>query len=295
MIRTLGRLAAAAGLVLAGGLTLPGGAADAAACSGSSGVTVVIDYGSSSSTLCAPDSSSAIRALTAVANVTYPPQYQGTVVCQINSVPAQTCNRMPPSSAYWAFFHASRGGSWTYSSSGVAEYDPPSGSVVGFAFGSGGAPSTAPPAATPVPKPSPRPSPSSTPKPSSSTPSTPRATSPRATGTGGGGTGGSHTGTGAPTPRSTSGATTPGAPASTGKAATTATKAKPGASATTTTASTETPGGGQASPSSDEQTAQAAQAAEDSGSPTSLFAGLGLVGVVGAGAAYLTLRRRAHG
>jgi LPXTG-motif cell wall-anchored protein len=31
----------------------------------------------------------------------------------------------------------------------------------------------------------------------------------------------------------------------------------------------------------------------DSGSPTTLLAGLGLVGLVGAGAAYLALRRRA--
>ena len=33
----------------------------------------------------------------------------------------------------------------------------------------------------------------------------------------------------------------------------------------------------------------------DSGSPTTLLAGLGLVGLVGAGAAYLAVRRRATG
>ena len=49
-MRRLGRFLAAAGLAVAGGLALPGGAAQVAACSGSTGVTVVIDYGSSSTT-----------------------------------------------------------------------------------------------------------------------------------------------------------------------------------------------------------------------------------------------------
>jgi hypothetical protein len=305
VIRTLGRLAAAAGLVVAGGLTLPGGAAEAAACSGSTGVTVVIDYGSSSSTLCALDSSSAIKVLTSVASVTYPPMYQGTVVCQINSVPAQPCQRMPPSSAYWAFFHASRGGSWTYSSSGVAEYDPAPGTVIGFAFGSGGAPSSAPPApiASSTPKPSPSPSASSTPRPSSSASSTPRPTTPRSTTTGGTGGGSASGGASAGTPRSTSGATATGSTSPTGrtgagvKGGTGSTKAKPKPSkvGATTSAGAATTTAGEPSPTTDDTAPQASAASEDTGSPTSLFAGLGLVGVVGAGAAYLAVRRRAHG
>lgn len=294
MIRTLARLAAAAGLVVAGGLTLPGGAAQAAACSGTTGVTVVIDYGSSSDTLCAADSSSAIRVLTSVASVTYPPQYQGTVVCQINDVPAQSCPRMPPGNAYWAFFHAPRGGSWTYSTSGVASYDPAPGTVIGFAFGSGGAPSSAPPA--PSSTSTPKPSPSPTPKPSSSTSSTPRSTPPRPTSTGGGTPSGGAT---APQARSTS-ATSAGSGASTHGSGTTGTATRPATTRATTSATT-TPGqptataGEQPSPSGDDQAPQAANATDDSGSPTSLFAGLGLVGLVGAGAAYLTIRRRAHG
>jgi hypothetical protein len=43
-----------------------------------------------------------------------------------------------------------------------------------------------------------------------------------------------------------------------------------------------------------ETTAAASPAADGSGSPTTLLAGLGLVGLVGAGAAYLAVRRRAH-
>lgn len=274
-MRRLGRFLAAAGLAVAGGLALPGGAAQAAACSGTTGVTVVIDYGSTSSTLCGPDASSAIRVLTSVANVTYPPQYQGTVVCQINSVPSQPCTRMPPQNAYWAFFHATRGGSWVYSSSGVAEYDPPAGTVIGFAFGSGGAPSSPPPAAAP--KPSPRPSPSST----SSTPrSTGTSSTPRATSSS------------RPSTRTTvlpNGTTATVAATPKAKASTTTRPATTTTTSSATTTTTEPSASG-----STEQTAAATagEPTSGSGSPATLLAGVGLVTLVGAAAAYLALRRR---
>ncbi|MFC8503681.1 hypothetical protein ACFUC1_15070 [Pedococcus sp. NPDC057267] len=279
-MRHLGRFLAAAGLVVAGGLALPGGAAQAAACSGTTGVTVVIDYGSSSSTLCGPDASSAIRVLTSVASVTYPPQYPGTVVCQINDVPSQPCTRMPPSSAYWAFFHATRGGSWVYSSSGVAEYDPPPGSVIGFAFGSGGAPSSPPPAAAP--KPSPTPSPSST------------SSTPRSTGT-------------SSTPGSTGSSSRPSSPTtvlpngSTATVSATArtqapTASRPSTATTTSSASATTTTTAPPASGSTEQTAAATagEPTSGSGSPATLLAGVGLVTLVGAAAAYLALRRRAQ-
>ena len=101
--------------------------ASAAACSGTTGVTVVVDTGSSISTKCASgDPSSALKALTSAGfSVTYPQQYPGSVVCRINGYPASDpCVRMPPGDAYWAFFHAKRGGSWAYSSSGVASVQP---------------------------------------------------------------------------------------------------------------------------------------------------------------------------
>ena len=79
--------------------------------------------------------------------------------------------RMPPASAYWGFFHAPRGGSWTYSSSGVASYSPPAGSVIGFRFGSGQQPRTAPPA-PPRPAPKPTTKPTTTPKPTTPKPTT---------------------------------------------------------------------------------------------------------------------------
>ena len=132
--------------------------ASAAACSGTSGVTVVVDTGGSISTRCASgDPSSALKALTAVGfSVTYPQQFPGSVVCRINGYPASDpCVRMPAGDAYWAFFHAKRGGSWVYSSNGVASYNPAPGTVVGFRFGSGQQPRIAPPAPTKTSAPAP--------------------------------------------------------------------------------------------------------------------------------------------
>jgi hypothetical protein len=146
-VRRVASTAAAFGLALAG-LVMTSAPASAAACSGTSGVTVVVDTGGSVSTRCASgDPSSALRALTAAGfSVTYPQQYPGSVVCRINGFPdSDPCVRMPPADAYWAFFHARRGGAWTYSSSGVSSHDPAPGTVVGFRFGSGQAPRVAPP------------------------------------------------------------------------------------------------------------------------------------------------------
>ena len=277
-MRLVTRLVAAAGLVIAGGLTLPGGAAQAAACTNTTGVTVVVDYGSTSNTYCAADASSAGAVLDSVTDVAYVPMYGNGVVCKINSVPSnQTCQRMPPSSAYWAFWHAPRGGSWTYSSSGVADYNPAAGSVIGFAFGSGGAPSSAPPAAAPAPAPKP------SPKPSPSTSSSKPATKPKPAGTT------PATPSGSSTSRSTPvGGTAPGSSAS----------ATPGAKPSATTAppnDSTTTGSVTVSPSGSTGPGKTTAAADspDSGTPMTLLAGLGLVGLVGAGAAYLAVRRRA--
>ena len=89
---------------------------------------------------------------------------------------------MPPGDAYWAFFHAKRGGSWVYSSSGVASYDPAPGTVVGFRFGSGQKPRVAPPDPTKTSAPAPTAT-TSKPKPTTSKPrpttSAPKATTPK--------------------------------------------------------------------------------------------------------------------
>ena len=279
-MRLLGRLLAVVGLVAAGGLILPGGAAQAAACSGTSGVTVVIDYGSTSRTVCASDASSAGAVLASVAPVEYVAMYGKGVVCKISGVPSsQTCQRMPPTSAYWAFFHAKRGGSWIYSSEGVAAYDPAPGTVIGFAFGSGGTPSSPPPAAVAAPKPTPKPSPSSsspTRRASGNSPAAPRTTS-------------------ATTPRGSTSVrpqgTTGTAPSKPTTSSTTSTSAAPATSATATGPDGTTTQGGESTGA----TAAAAATTDSNGSTGTLVAGIGLVTLVGAGAAYLAVRRRAHG
>ena len=183
-VARLAGAAAASGLAIAG-LVVVAAPASAAACSGTTGVTVVVDTGSSISTKCASgDPSSARNALTTAGfSLTYPQQYPGSVVCRINGYPASDpCVRMPPGDAYWALFHAKRGGSWVYSSSGVASYDPAPGSVVGFRFGSGQQPRIAPPAATKTSTPTPTKT-TTKPKPTTSAPkpTAPKATTPRAT------------------------------------------------------------------------------------------------------------------
>ncbi|MEP6814325.1 MAG: hypothetical protein ABI873_02100 [Marmoricola sp.] len=160
-------------LLLAVPLVATGGTAQAAACSGSTGVTVVVQFPDGhTQTGCAPgDPSSGTSALTS-AGFSYTLVTGQAFVCQINSAPESTCARIPPANAYWAYFHAKRGGSWSYSSTGATSYDPAPGSVEGWRFGNGAKPSTAPPGAatpkpTPTPKPKPAPKPTTKPSPAS--------------------------------------------------------------------------------------------------------------------------------
>jgi hypothetical protein len=272
--------AAASGLALAG-LVAAAWPASAAACSGSTGVTVVVDTGGSTSTKCASgDPSSALSALKAAGfSVTYPQQYPGSVVCRINGYPASDpCVRMPPGDAYWAFFHAKRGGSWVYSSSGVATYDPAPGSVVGFRFGSGQQPGIAPPAATRTSAPAPTKT-TSTLKP---TPSAPRPTTPKPT-----------------APKVTAGSSTPAggtSPAGTGKGQASATPSASATASPSASPSTSASGSASASPSeaaSDLASAPTSADADDSGGPGTLLAGGALVALVAGGAGWAAWKRRA--
>ncbi len=287
LVARLAGAAAASGLALAG-LVVAAAPASAAACSGSSGVTVVVDTGGSISTRCASgDPGSALGALKAAGfSVEYPQQFPGSVVCRINGYPgSDPCVRMPPSSAYWAFFHAKRGGSWVYSSNGVASYNPAPGSVVGFRFGSGQKPGIAPPAApktsapaptktTPKPKPKPKP-PTTKPKPATTAP---KATSGSSSSTPAGKTAPSAGAKGSPT-RSRS--ATPSA------SATASASTSPSASATgTPTASpSETASDLAAAPTS-------ADANDGSSGPGTLIAGGALVALVAGGAGFAAWKRR---
>ena len=155
----------AALLVAAAGLAVAAPAAEAAACSGSSGVTVVVDFGSLGGgvqTGCAGgDPASGLAALSAAGHgYTFVPRQFG-LVCQIDGRP-NPCNGAP-TTAYWSYWHATRGGSWSYATAGAGGYNPQPGTVEGWAFGAGGRPGIAPPAAPapspPPPKPTTRPAP----------------------------------------------------------------------------------------------------------------------------------------
>lgn len=179
------RLAVAAAVVAAGGVAGSASPASAAACSGTSGVTVVVDYGGTESIRCASgDPTSGFDALARAGfSVTRVQQFP-SAVCRINGYPASDpCVQMPPSNAYWSYWHAKRGGSWSYYSLGPASSDPAPGTVEGWAFGAGAPPSVAPPAPTATPSsssstsPKPRTTSSSSPTPSAGTSPHPSTTS----------------------------------------------------------------------------------------------------------------------
>lgn len=156
-------LLAAAVLAVAG--AVPAVPAHAAACEQGAGVTVVVDFaalGGGVDTDCAAgDPGSGIEALRAAGHEpTRAAQQPGYFVCRIDGVPADDpCQRASPADAYWSYWTARPGGSWTYSNTGPADRDPAPGSVEGWAFGAGDPPSVAPPreqaAAAPAPSPSP--------------------------------------------------------------------------------------------------------------------------------------------
>lgn len=150
--RCAGGLAA---LVLAtAGVTVAGSPpAHAAACTGTSGVTVVVDFGAfggSADVECAlGDPASGVEALQGAGfSVTGTVRWGLAFVCRIDGLPTpatEPCFQTPPANAYWSYWYAQPGGTWTYSSQGAAFRDPAPGTVEGWAFGSGSAPSIPPP------------------------------------------------------------------------------------------------------------------------------------------------------
>src|SRR5207253_9152237 len=100
---------------------------------------------------CAPgDPASGLAALRGAGfTPTRAAQEPGYFLCRINGKPANDpCERTSPANAYWSYWHAKPGGTWTYSSLGPADYDPKPGTVEGWAFGAGKPPSSPPPTAT---------------------------------------------------------------------------------------------------------------------------------------------------
>lgn len=127
--------------LLTGSAVVAPAPASAAPCSGTEGVTVVVQAGNSATTACAPgDPDSGTDALASAGFSVEQVQSQPGVVCTIDEQPATSCVRMPPADEYWAFYHADAGDTaWTYSRVSIAEYDPEPGASVGFRLGDGSA------------------------------------------------------------------------------------------------------------------------------------------------------------
>jgi len=117
------------------------------ACHGSKGVTEVVDFtklGGSVEVHCDYGTPKTGLAALTGAGFTYSfvPKIPG-FICRIDKLP-NPCNGAP-AKAYWGYFHAKAHGTWKFSNKGAGSYDPPQGTVEGWAFGSGQKPSIAPP------------------------------------------------------------------------------------------------------------------------------------------------------
>ncbi len=158
-------IAAALGL-LAGAVAMPG-VPVATAAEDCAGVWVVVDAreaGGPVTTRCvAGDPGSGFEALRGAGHTySFVPRIPG-MVCVLDGRP-DPCNGAP-ADAYWSYWHAEVGGSWTYATRGAAERDPDPGGVEGWAFGAGDPPSVPPPSAPAEPTPAPEPEPTPAPQP----------------------------------------------------------------------------------------------------------------------------------
>jgi hypothetical protein len=152
------RRALLAVVLLAAALVAPGLAAPASAgvvsgaCTTSKGVTVVVNFGSlggGTQVKCntsATASTSGYTAMNAVGFVTKGTAHDGEgFICRINNKPSPTqeqCIKTPPATAYWSYWHAANGGSWTYSSLGAMSHKVEAGGFEGWSFGNGNTPPT---------------------------------------------------------------------------------------------------------------------------------------------------------
>jgi hypothetical protein len=122
----------------------PGGAAAASDCSGTAGVTVIVDFthfGGAIERGCEPGTPA--DALDAVHDAGFTTagtaRYGDAFVCRIDSLPspkAEACTDTPPAQASWSFYFARpTDRTWTYSTVGVLTYQPAPGTLLAFAFG----------------------------------------------------------------------------------------------------------------------------------------------------------------
>ncbi|MBU2696359.1 hypothetical protein [Pimelobacter sp. 30-1] len=280
------RAVAATVLVAATFALLPASPASAAACAGTSGISVVVDpnaLGGGISAGC--DRDGGIPAVNNFADAGYRLEYSSApgmtgFVCKINGRPADgDCAR---TDAYWSLWWSDGTSSrWTYATRGAGSLRVPEGGVVAFAWHEG-AGQAAPPNADPkrtAPAP-PRPSKKPTPKPA------PKPTKP--------GTRATPTPSGASTPTATSSSTatpsssaTPTAPTSSASASSPATDAP----VPTDPGQTDVPSVDDITSGPDDASADTVDSGDGGGFPVWLGAVLAVV-VLGGAAAVPILRRR---
>ncbi|MBA3781945.1 MAG: hypothetical protein H0X12_08855 [Nocardioides sp.] len=188
-LRLAARFVAAVILAAATGVSVSVPPAGAATCATSSGVSVVVDFGTLGGgvqTSCdAGGASKNAAAMLGAAgySLTYVQRFPG-FVCRINGAPADDpCVNTPPGDAYWGLFWSDgKNGQWVYSSIAAGGLRVPSGGYVGLAWQSSadrrvpGVPASVRPTPKPSPKPSPTPSPTKKPTPTPASAPTPSAT-----------------------------------------------------------------------------------------------------------------------
>lgn len=171
----------AAAPALAQGTGLPGYCPDA------NGVTVIVDFqelGGSTIIRCAVgDQATGHAALVnAGISITGTTRWGEAFICRIEGKPTaatEPCIDTPPTTAYWSYWYASNGGTWTYSQLGAMARNPQPGSFEGWSFslnrstGDNPPPRVAPVRPSPAPPPRPKPSPASPPKPPAAGPTEP--------------------------------------------------------------------------------------------------------------------------
>jgi hypothetical protein len=146
-MRAAPRLLALALLITAtgAGAIVDAATAQGAACGPEPGVTVVVDPGSPETTSvgCATgDPATGLDALNRSGHrYTFVPRQPG-FLCTVDARP-DPCNDAP-ANAYWSYWHAQPGGSWSYGSTGAGSYHPKAGSIDGWSFGDGRPPSLRP-------------------------------------------------------------------------------------------------------------------------------------------------------
>jgi hypothetical protein len=134
-------------------VTLNAAVGTAGPCSGNTGVTVTVDFtafNSTEQTRCAPGAQSS--GVAALQDAGFIPagtsRYGLAFICRINNLPSasqQACVTTPPTTAYWAYYHALSGATtWTFSTQGASSYVPPLGSIDAWAFGNSATPSMTP-------------------------------------------------------------------------------------------------------------------------------------------------------